>query len=272
MNNLLLVRPNSVLLVDTLPPGTYSPFIAAIHERTSGKRVNTLVNTHLHFDHAGLNADFKQTEGTETIIAHWRASEYLTGLQCIEDISLCMQALPAAAQPTQGVHRRMTLQPEDEIITLKAVEDAHSGADLVVYFERANVVCTGDVYFGGQYPIIDRTHGGTVHGMLRALYRIIARIDEHTLVVPSHGVLGNRQSLLEFADMLKTCLKRVRALMAQGLSEEQVMVDASFADLDARWGSVFISGPLFRRIVYRDLAADRGKEREQPTTLCDCVR
>jgi glyoxylase-like metal-dependent hydrolase (beta-lactamase superfamily II) len=259
MNNLLLVRPGGVILVDTLPPGPYTPFSAVIHSRTSGQHVNTVINTHWHFDHVGLNSNFRVSEGTGTIIAHWRAGAYLTSAHCIEDIPLCMPAFPDTAQPTQGVYGETTLFPVDERITLKTVENAHSGADLVVYLERANIVYTGDLYFGGMYPIIDRTGGGTVNGMLHGLNQILARIDDSTIVIPSHGVLGNRQSVLEFAAMLETCRKRIRALIAQGLNEQQIMTDSSFADLDAQWGHGFINGPLFRRIVYRDLAPQRGE-------------
>jgi glyoxylase-like metal-dependent hydrolase (beta-lactamase superfamily II) len=222
-----------------------------------GRPVDTVVNTHWHFDHVGLNPDFKRVDHTGKVIAHWRVAGYLTDMRCIEDISLCMQPLPDAA-PTESIYGEMTLQSSNESITLKTVENAHSGADLVVYLERANIVYTGDIYFGGMYPIIDRTGGGTVNGMLHALNQILAHIDERTIVIPSHGILGNRTSVREFADMLENCRKRVRALIAQGFSEQQVMEDSSFADLDAQWGHGFISGPLFRRILYRDLAPQGG--------------
>lgn len=258
MNNLLLVRPEKVVLADTLPPGPYLPFINEIHNRTNGEHVGTVINTSWHFDHAGLNAEFRLIEGTDTIIAHWRAGDYMTEPHCIENI-LCMPALPDDAQPTQGVHGEMRLLLQDEKVILKTIENAHSGADLVVYLERANVVYTGDIYFGGMYPIIDRAAGGTVNGMLHGLNQILAAIDEDTIVVPSHGVLGNRQSVLEFAEMLEMCRKEVRALIARGLSEQEVMLAPSFADLDAKWGNGFIPGPVFRMILYRDLAPHRNK-------------
>jgi glyoxylase-like metal-dependent hydrolase (beta-lactamase superfamily II) len=257
MNNLLLVRPDSVVLVDTLSPGLYPLFANEIHAWTAGEPVSTLINTSWHFDHVSLNADFRVFDGTSTIIAHWRAGDYMTRLNCVEDIGLCMPPLPEEAQPTQGVRGVVTLLPENERVTLKTVENAHSGADLVVYLLQANVVYTGDVYFGGMYPIIDRTGGGTVNGMLRALNQILARVNEDTIVVPSHGVLGNRQSVIEFRKMLKMSRKRIRKLIAEGLTEEQVMFHPSFAALDEQWGQGFVPGPAFRLMVYRDLAPPR---------------
>ena len=258
MNNLLLVRPGSMVLLDTVPPGLYPFFAPEIHAWTAGEPVSTLINTSWHFDHVGLNADFRVFDGTSTIIAHARAGDYMAQPNCIEDIGLCMPPMPEEAQPTHGIHGVVTLLPENGGITLKTVENAHSGADLVVYLEEANVVYTGDVYFGGMYPIIDRTGGGTVNGMLHALNQVLARIDEDTIVVPSHGVVGSRQSVAEFAEMLKTSRKLVRKLIASGLTELQVMFHPSFAALDAQWGNGFIPGPVFRLIVYRDLESRRG--------------
>lgn len=261
MNNLLLVRPDDVLLVDTLPPiPAYGAFSTVIHGRTSGRAVGTVINTHWHFDHVGLNSDFRVTEGAKTIIAHWRAGQYLTSPHCIEENLSCMPAFPDTAQPTEGLRGELTLVRGDERVTLKSVENAHSGADLVVYLKQANIVYTGDLYFGGMYPIIDRNGGGTLNGVIHGLNQIVANIDENTIVVPSHGPVGNRVSVTGFVDMLKTCRRRIRALIAQGMSESQVMTDPSFAELDAKWGNGLLNGPLFRMILYRDLVSQRGPD------------
>lgn len=260
MNDLLLVHPDSVILVDNLPPGPgfYSFFANEIHTLTAGEPVDTLINTSWHFDHVGLNAEFTVLDGTSTIIAHSRAGDYMDEMNCIEEINNCMPPLPEEAQPTEGIRGVAKLLSGGETITLKTVEKAHSGADLVIYLEEANVVHTGDIYFGGMYPIIDLAAGGTVNGMLHGLNQILARIDEDTIVVPSHGVVGSRQSVVEFASMLKNTRKLVRELIAEGLTEQQVMIHPSFAALDVEWGNGFIPGPIFRLIVYRDLASHRG--------------
>ena len=258
MNNLLLVHPDGVILVDTLIPGLYPLFAYEIHTLTAGEPVDTLINTSWHFDHVGLNAEFRVLDGTSSIIAHTRAGDYMVELNCIEEIGMCMPPLPQEALPTEGIRGVVRFVSGNETITLKTVENAHSGADLVVYMEEANIVHTGDIYFGGMYPIIDLAGGGTVNGMLHGLNQILARIDADTIVVPSHGVVGSRQSVLEFAEMLKNTRKLVRKLIAEGLTELEVMFHPSFAALDAEWGNGFIPGPVFRLIVYRDLSSHRG--------------
>jgi cyclase len=259
MNDLLLVGPDNVVLVDTLspPPTLYFPLSAVIHTATSGRRVDMLINTSWHFDHVGLNDRFRLLEGTGTIIGHWRTASYLAEQQCNVDIGTCTGPFPPESNPTVVVEGQKRVALQSETIALKTVENAHSGADLFVFLEQANVMYTGDVYFGGMYPIIDRAGGGTINGTLAALRKILARIDDETIVVPSHGPVGNRQSIVEFVNMLQTARAQVRALIARGYTEEQVMMDPSFAGMDAIWGNGFIPGPIFRRIVYRDLESHR---------------
>ena len=259
MNNLLLAGSDTVVLEDTLSPSPalYFPLSGLIHALTNGRPVDTLINTSWHFDHVGLNDRFRLLDGTGTILGHWRTAEYLVEQRCNIDTGLCTGPFPPESYPTIGVKGQKELVLPSEVINLKTVENAHSGADLFVYLEQANVMYTGDVYFGGMYPVIDRSGGGTVNGMLHALHQVLARIDDGTIVVPSHGPIGNRQSVVEFADMLQTVRAQVRALIALGFSEAEVMSDPSFEDLDARWGNGFIPGAMFRRMVYRDLESQR---------------
>jgi cyclase len=132
---------------------------------------------------------------------------------------------------------------------MKTLENAHSGADLFVRLERANIDYTGDVYFGGMYPLVDRSGGGTVNGMLDALRKSVARVDDDTVIASSHGRVGNRASLVTSIDMLESCRKQIRALIAPGFTEEQVRTGPSFEGIDAQWNTSFIDGPKFRKIL-----------------------
>lgn len=173
------------------------------------------------------------------------------------DCSLPASWTPAfpGAVPTEVVHGEANLVLDSDVLRIKTVENAHSGADLFVILARANVAYTGDIYFGGVYPAIDRPEGGTVNGMIAALHQLLAQINDDTIVVPSHGTIGTRQSVVAFVDMLDTCRKQVRALIDLGLTEQQVMFHPSFAALDAQWGGGFVPGYAFRLVLYRDLVS-----------------
>jgi glyoxylase-like metal-dependent hydrolase (beta-lactamase superfamily II) len=40
--------------------------------------------------------------------------------------------------------------------------NAHSDGDSIVLFRSSDVISTGDVFTPDRYPLIDRTHGGSV--------------------------------------------------------------------------------------------------------------
>jgi glyoxylase-like metal-dependent hydrolase (beta-lactamase superfamily II) len=265
MNNLLVVDPAGVVLVDTLPTmpnldppyKMFYPFSATIHKVIGMRPVDTIINTHWHYDHVGLNDRFRLWEGTQAILAHWRVGAYLVEQHCMPDMPApnCMPYYPQPeSQPTVGIRGEKRLNLQNETLILKDVENAHSGADLFVYLENANILYTGDIYFGGIYPIIDRAGGGTLNGTLAALRHVLARIDDRTIVVPPHGAVGNRASVEKFVEMLENNRWQIRQLIARGATEEEVMNDPYLAAMDKDWESPFINGPTFRKVLYRDLA------------------
>jgi len=260
MNNLLLVRPDRVVLVDTMIPlpGFYEIYLPVIHGATGDRPVDTLISTHWHGDHTALNARFRTDERTGTIIGHWRTGDFMDEDRWIEDLGMFIPASPPEGLPTQVVHGEKRFPLKGETIVLKTVENAHSDSDLLVYLERANVVYTGDLYFGRMFPVIDRSSGGTVNGMLHACRQLLASINSRTLVIPSHGPPGNRESVLEFVQMVETCRDRVRALIAAGMTEGEAVAAKPLAVLEAIWGGGMLSGDMFTMIVYRDLQPQRG--------------
>jgi len=42
------------------------------------------------------------------------------------------------------------------------VPHAHTDGDSFIYFQAANVIHAGDLFFNGFYPFIDVTHGGSL--------------------------------------------------------------------------------------------------------------
>ena len=232
MNNLLLAGSDTVVLVDTLspPPALYLPLSGLIHGLTNGRPVDTLINTSWHFDHVGLNDRFRLLDGTGTILGHWRTAEYswYSSATSTPECARVRSRRNPIRRSASGVTRSLFCRAKSSTSRPSRMRTAAPTCSSISP-ERANVMYTGDVYFGGMYPIINRSGGGTVNGMLHALHQVLARIDDETIVVPSHGPIGNRQSVVEFADMLQTVRAEVRALIARGFSEAEVMSDPSFA-------------------------------------------
>ncbi len=255
MNNLVLVGSDGMVLVDTTDAGSYSWFRAGL-DQISLDPVSVLVNTHWHHDHTGLNADFVVNEGTETLFAHYRTGTFFESEQSVEDLGATFPALPPEAQPTDPIRVGALLRKNGETIALlPAPPHAHSGTDLLVYLLNADVLYLGDIYFAGMYPFIDRSSGGTIAGLAKTSRLVASVISDDTVVIPSHGRVGDRLALLEYADMLDTVRARVRRLVNKGMSEDEVVQQQPTADLDAEWGNGFLSGEVFTRIVYRGMTA-----------------
>src|SRR5207245_7255509 len=108
-----------------------------------------------------------------------------------------------------------------ERLAVTHVPPAHTDTDVVVRFEKANVLHAGDVFFNGRYPYIDGSTGGRVDGMIAAADRLLSLADGDTKIVPGHGPLGTKADLPKIRDMLSTAADPVPKLKASGqLAEE----------------------------------------------------
>jgi len=128
---------------------------------------------------------------------------------------------------------------------------SHTDGDLSVYFQKANVLATGDTWWNGIYPFIDYVAGGSIDGMIKAANWNIEKSGPETIVVPGHGPAGSRQELIAFRDMLVTIRTRVAALKAEGKSLEETVAARPTAEFDAKWGGGVINPALFTQLIYR---------------------
>jgi glyoxylase-like metal-dependent hydrolase (beta-lactamase superfamily II) len=144
----------------------------------------------------------------------------------------------------------MTFHLGDETIHALHVERAHTDGDVIVRFEKANVIHMGDTFFNGMYPIIDVESGGTLDGMIAATERGLSMIDVATKVVPGHGPMGTRADLEAYHAMLVGIRDAVKPLLAQGKSLADVRAAKPTAAFDAKWGGGFVKPDRFVEMIY----------------------
>ena len=99
---------------------------------------------------------------------------------------------------------------------------AHTDGDSILYFENANVLHMGDLYFNGRYPFIDLRSGGDVDGYIAAGRRVIEIANESTKIIPGHGKLSNEKELGAWLDLLEGYAKQVRAMVADGKTWKEI--------------------------------------------------
>jgi len=205
---------------------------AAIATVTDGS-VRFVLNTHWHGDHTGGNENFGKAGAM--IVAHENVRRRLNPAE-FRDVMGRTQQAPPEALPVVTFSDAVNLYWNGENIRVFHVEKAHTDGDAVVYFSNANVVHMGDNFFQGRYPFIDVDSGGGIDGMIAAGDRVLALVNSSTKIIPGHGSLSTPDDLSAFRNMLITVRDRVRALLNDGMSVEDIVAAKPTSDLDAVWG------------------------------------
>jgi hypothetical protein len=73
--------------------------------------------------------------------------------------------------------------------------------------------------------------------MIAATERYLKTVNNATKIVPGHGPLATRADLQVFHDMLARARDRVKKLLGEGKSEQQVLAAKPLADLDPKWAA-----------------------------------
>ena len=153
------------------------------------------------------------------------------------------------------------------------VPAAHTDGDTMVFFRRSDVICTGASSTTTGYPRFDPERGGSIAGVIDALNRVLEIADCRARtrraapsIVPGHGRLSDETDVANYRDMVTIVRDRVAALIADGLTLEQVQRAKPTLDYDGiyRTQTGGWSGEQFVEAVYRDLkrrsamSAERG--------------
>jgi glyoxylase-like metal-dependent hydrolase (beta-lactamase superfamily II) len=217
----VLVGGDGVVIVDDQFAPLTEKIVAAIGT-LSDENVRFVINTHVHPDHTGGNANFAARGAS--IVAHdnvrVRMTEGIRG----------GPPEPVAAWPVVTYGDKLAMHVNGEILEIVKVPPAHTDGDSFIYFKNANVLHLGDVFRTGAFPVIDTQNGGTAQGTIEALEMAIAMAGADTIVLPGHGTPSKRADVQEFLDMLLDVERRVAALVDQGMTLEQVIAAAPAAD------------------------------------------
>ena len=265
INAAVQIGDEGVLLVDAGDSAIAPQIIAAVRALSS-KPVHTIVNTHVHPDHVGGNESIVKQRGAGApqpvrVIAHQSVLNRL------------IAAAPAGGAGGFRLNAAITLPINNtydtpskdfylngESIVIHHMPSAHTDGDSIVHFRRSDVLAVGDVFTPEGYPLIDRSTGGSVQGLITALNRILeitvpARFQEGgTYVVPGHGRLSDEADVVEYRDMVTIIRDRVQDLITKGLTWEQVKAARPSRDYDTEYDNGRPSDE-FVEAIYQSLTA-----------------
>jgi len=238
-NVLVSVGEDGVVMVDNQFPEIHGALLDEV-KKLGGDKVDTVINTHWHFDHAEGNRAFGPL-GAE-IIAHENSATYMEGAHNINlvRVQYPQQAYPADARPDTTYSDTLDLSLNGQEITLYNFGPAHTTGDTQVYFKTANIVHMGDVGNFTPTPFIDVDNGGDIDGVIKTVRAVLELIDDETIVVPGHGDIGNKARLREFAEMLETVRGQIAGFKAEGKTLEDVMAIYGSGELAGTAGGLLV--------------------------------
>ena len=207
----VLATDKGLLLVDD----KFAPLAEKIEAAMKGiedKELKYVINTHFHGDHTGSNKFFSHKA---PIFAHENVRNRLSNKTDHQAESL----------PVVTYKDGITIYLDNEEVQLTHLPKGHTDGDTYVYFKKANVLHTGDLFFEVGFPYVDLKSGGSVKGYLAGVKHMLKNTPDDVVIIPGHGNLTDKKSLLAFAEMMEFSIHKVSTALAAGKSEQQILTD-----------------------------------------------
>lgn len=217
----LSVGEDGIVMIDDQFAPLTDKIVAAIRE-LSDAEIRFLINTHVHGDHTGGNENLGRMG--VLILARDEVRVRLAATQAPE------------ALPVLTYSEALTIHLNGDEVHAFPVPPAHTDGDSFIHFRGDDVLHLGDVFRTTGFPYIDLANGGTLDGTIEALAVAIGLAGPDTKIIPGHGGVSTRADVIEFRDMILDVKARVAALVARGMSYEEVAAAQPTASYEAKWG------------------------------------
>ena len=239
-----------VVLVDTGSAGRSEQVLAAL-QRITDQKIRFIINTTADADHVGGNAALARAgrtllrynvAGTGGFAGNdFQTNRGAAGVMAQENVLTRMSAtvgdkpaFPGEGWPTEPFtgNRVKSLYLNGDGVQIFHQPNAHSDADSIVVFRRADVIASGPIVDLRTFPVIDLDRGGSIAGLVAALNNLVEMTippaplnwhEDRTFVVPAYGRVMDQADVVEYRDMVVVIRDRIEDLLEKGMTLEQVI-------------------------------------------------
>ena len=248
-NITIAVGTDGIIMVDTQFAPLSDKIKAAI-KAISPLPIKYAILTHFHGDHTGGVANF-QKDGVIAVAQDNIRVRLLAGTTNGTTGNKTAPLSGDAIPKQTYIGGTMTLEVGGRKAVLTHFYNAHTDGDTAVYFEDANLLCTGDIMNNNhRYQQVDFANGGDIRGMIRATDAWLKLANDQTKVQTGHGPLANKKSIADYNAMVKEAREKVEKLFREGKSEAEVVAMDPLKDLNATWAANPQAAVNFTKQVY----------------------
>jgi glyoxylase-like metal-dependent hydrolase (beta-lactamase superfamily II) len=214
-----LVTPDAVVVVDSQFADTAPMFLKGLQPKTS-RKIDFLINSHHHPDHTGGNKAMQPNVGK--IVAHVN----VPGLQKKQAAQQKAEENQAYADTTFDKDWKTSVGRET--VSARHYGPGHTGGDIAIFFESANIVHMGDLMSYQRNPRADRPAGASIVNWVKVLENVVKDHNNDTIYIFGHSKVGERvtgsgKDLLELRDYFSAMLDFAKKQIASGKSQEEIV-------------------------------------------------
>jgi glyoxylase-like metal-dependent hydrolase (beta-lactamase superfamily II) len=232
-NTGFFIGKNQVVVIDAKMSKESAVQMIEEIKKFTPKPVKCVILTHSDGDH--VNGLLGFPKGID-IISHHNSYQHMD--KAFEDQEL-REHLPNITFSDE-----LNLYIGKEKIKLLYFYPAHTDGDIIVFFPEQKVAFIGDLIFLDRDPLIHKHKNGNSFGLVKTLKGILEL--EADTFIHGHGDIAHRKDIKVFVDSLEKKQIRIKNLIKEGKSLEEVKKEFGIEESQSRRPSIV-------EIIYQEL-------------------